>query len=53
MSPSEDDLYFYIDSGRWQAVAGPLIVGWWILVILSTGVLYIYRYMVRVRESRY
>ncbi len=50
---SEDDLYFYIDSGRWQAVAGPLIVGWWILVILSTGVLYIYRYIVRVRESRY
>ena len=50
---SEAGLYFYMDSGRWQQVAGPLIAGWWILVIVATGVLYIYRYMARVRESRY
>lgn len=50
---SEADLYFYIDSGRWQQVAGPLIAAWWILVIVSTGVLFTYRYMARVRDRRY
>jgi hypothetical protein len=50
---SEDDMYFYIDSGRWQEVAGPLIATWWVLVIVATGVMYTYRYMARVRESRY
>lgn len=50
---SEDDLYFYIDSGRWQAVAGPLIATWWILVLVATGVMFVYRYMARVREERY
>ena len=50
---SELDLYFYIDSGRWQQVAGPLIAGWWLLVIVSTGGMFIYRYMARVRERRY
>ena len=50
---SEDDLYFYIDSGRWQEVAGPLVATWWLLMIVGTGVMYTYRYMARVRESRY
>ncbi len=50
---SEDDLYFYIDSGRWKEVAGPLIATWWVLMIVATGVMYTYRYMARVRESRY
>jgi len=50
---AEDDLYFYIDSGRWKAVAGPLIATWWVLMIVATGVTYIYRYMERDRESRY
>jgi len=50
---SESDLYFFMDSGRWQEVAGPLVAGWWILVIVTTGVLFVYRYMARVRESRY
>lgn len=50
---SEDDLYFYVDSGRWQEVAGPLIATWWVVVIVATGVMYTYRYMARVRESQY
>jgi hypothetical protein len=50
---SEDDLYFYIDSGRWQEVAGPIIVTWWVLMIVATAVMYTYRYMARVRETRY
>ncbi len=50
---SEDDLYFYVDSGRWKEVAGPLIATWWVLMIVTTGVVYTYRYMARVRESRY
>ncbi|MFQ5943805.1 MAG: hypothetical protein ACE5JF_09645 [Anaerolineales bacterium] len=50
---SDDDLYFYIDSGRWQEVAGPLIASWWILVIVATAVMFVYRYMARVREIRY
>ena len=50
---SEDDLYFYVDSGRWKEVAGPLIATWWVLMIVATGVMYTYRYMARVRESRY
>ncbi|GMR09256.1 MAG: hypothetical protein BMS9Abin28_0074 [Anaerolineae bacterium] len=50
---SESDLYFYMDSGRWQQVAGPLIAGWWILVIVGTGGMYIYRYMARFREIRF
>jgi len=50
---SEDDLYFYIDSGRWKEVAGPIIATWWLVMILATGVMYVYRYMARERESRY
>lgn len=50
---AEDDLFFYIDSGRWKEVAGPLIATWWVLVIVATGAMFVYRYMARVRESRY
>ena len=50
---SAEDMYFYLDSGRWREVAGPLIAMWIVLVIVATSVLYIYRYMARVRESRY
>ena len=50
---SEDDLSFYIDSGRWKEVAGPLIATWWVLMIVATGGMYTYRCMERVRESRY
>ncbi len=50
---SEDDLSFYIDSGRWKEVVGPLIATWWVLMIVATGVMYTYRDMARVRESRY
>ena len=50
---AEDDLYFYIDSGRWQEAAGPLIATWWVLVVVATGAMFVYRYMARVRESRY
>lgn len=50
---AEDDLHYYIDSGRWKEVAGPLIATWWVLVIVATGAMFVYRYMARVRESRY
>ena len=50
---AEEDFYFYIDSGRWTDVAGPLILAWTILVIVATGMTFIYRYMARVRERRY
>ncbi len=50
---SPEDLYFYIDSGRWQEPAGPLIAAWWILVIVATAMMFVYRYMNRYRESRY
>jgi hypothetical protein len=40
---AEADLYFYMDSGRWLAVAVPLAASWWILVLLFTGGVYLYR----------
>jgi hypothetical protein len=50
---SRPDLYFYMDSGQWQRVAGPIAMTWWVLVIVFTLGVYFYRAMARVREKRY
>ncbi len=40
---SPEDLYYYIDSGRWVAVAAPIAATWWSLVIVYTAATYVYR----------
>lgn len=50
---SRSDLFFYMDSGEWQRVAGPVAMTWWVLVIVFTMGVYFYRAMARVREQRY
>ena len=40
---ADADFYFYVDSGRWVEVAGPLAALWWILVLLFTGGVFVYR----------
>jgi hypothetical protein len=46
---AEADFYFYMDSGMWVDVAGPLAASWWILVLLFTGGVYLYRRLAVVR----
>jgi hypothetical protein len=40
---AREDFYFYMDSGKWVDVAGPLAASWWIVVLLFTGGVYVYR----------
>ena len=35
---SEPDLYYYMQSGRWASVVGPLAVLWWIMILIYTGI---------------
>ena len=46
---SRMDLYYYMDSGQWKVIAGPLAAAWWSLVIVVTAGIYVYR---RTRASR-
>jgi hypothetical protein len=50
---SEPDLYFYVDSGRWRAVAAPIAAAWWSLVVVYTVATYVYRRMAVVRMERF
>jgi len=50
---SEPDLYFYMDSGRWVGVAGPIATTWWILVTVFTGGVLVYRRMAVSRQKMY
>lgn len=50
---SEADFYFYIDSGRWRGVAGPIAAAWWSLVVVYTVATYVYRRMAVARLKRY
>ncbi len=50
---SEPDLYFYMNSGRWREVAGPVGISWWILVaVFTTGVM-VYRRTAISRQKMY
>lgn len=46
---SRMDLYYYMDSGEWKVIAGPLVAAWWSLVIVVTAGVIVYR---RTRISR-
>jgi hypothetical protein len=50
---SEPDLYFYMDSGRWRGVAGPIAISWWILVTVFTAGVWVYRRMAVSRKLLY
>jgi len=50
---SEPDLYFYMDSGRWRGVAGPIAISWWILVSVFTAGVLVYRRMAVSRQLMY
>ncbi|MGH2619546.1 MAG: hypothetical protein ACRDHG_03095 [Anaerolineales bacterium] len=50
---SEPDLYFYMDSGRWRGVAGPIAISWWILVSVFTAGVWVYRRTVASRQRMY
>ena len=46
---SRMDLYYYMDSGQWKVIAGPLAAAWWSLVIVVTAGVFVYR---RTRTAR-
>ena len=50
---SEPDLYFYMDSGRWLGVAGPIATTCWILVTVFTAGVLVYRRMAVSRQEMY
>lgn len=49
---SKEDLYYYMDSGNWIIVAGPIVATWWALVIVFTGGVFIYRQTAVTRGKR-
>lgn len=49
----EEGLYYYMDSGQWVEVAAPLAATWWILTIVFTGGVYVYRLTARSRSRMY
>lgn len=48
---AEQDFYFYMESGRWVEVAGPLAASWWILVLLFTAGVYVFRKLALTRQA--
>ncbi|MBN1147831.1 MAG: hypothetical protein JXA78_11290 [Anaerolineales bacterium] len=48
-----EGLYYYLDSGNWVKVFGPLLAIWWLVVILFTLGVWIYRSMAAVRQEMY
>ena len=50
---SETDFYFYWDSGGWRRVAGPVLITWWILVLVFFGGQYLYRRTALERQRIY
>ncbi len=48
---AEPDFYFFMDSGKWVEVAGPLATWWWMLVLLFTAGVYVYRRLALVRQE--
>lgn len=50
---SKMDLYYYMDSGQWKVIAGPLAAAWWSLVIVFTAGVYVYRRTRIARQKMY
>lgn len=47
------DAYFYLDSGQWKVVFGPLATIWWVLLGVTMFGLFIYRAAAKFRNSEY
>lgn len=45
--------YFYVDSGRWSAVAAPIAATWWSLLAVHTAATYAYRRMAAARQRMF
>jgi hypothetical protein len=50
---SPPDVYYYMHSGRWQAVFMPLAIIWWVFGIAVIGVLWLFRASERLRSRLY
>ena len=48
-----EGFYYYLDSGRWINIFGPLTAIWWLIVILFMIVFWVYRTMNAVRQEIY
>lgn len=48
-----EGLFFYMDSGLWVNVFGPLLAIWWLIVALFTAGVWVYRRMAAVRQEMY
>ena len=48
---AEADFYFFMDSGKWVEVAGPLAALWWLLLLVFTAGIYVYRKLAAVRQA--
>ena len=50
---ADEDVYYYVDSGRWTATIMPLAYIWWLLILLYTAIKALSRYMAGVRDQMY
>ncbi len=46
-----ESLYYYVDSGIWPTVFTPPALYWWTFVIITTIVLWVYRFLAAVRKQ--
>jgi hypothetical protein len=46
-----ENLYYYVDSGRWTRTFLPIAMIWWLGVILFTAGMWVYRYMEVLRQK--
>ena len=50
---SPPDAYYYLHSGRWLVVFSPLAIVWWLLEIVVTLAVLVYRLSARLRAQMY